>query len=256
MSNTFSNLKACFSLLANSFSGFKEAIRRERYRKDALSNGVIIHKRARIHGAWAIVIDEGTQVHENATLTTTNPTVGHDDHLYSKKQGTIQIGKRCRILPGAFLASYCGSIELGDDITVNPYCVLYGHGGLKIGDKTRIAAHTVIVPANHVFADPNQSLTGQGLTREGITIGSDVWIGAGCRIVDGVQIGDGCVVGAGSVVTKNLPAFSIAVGVPARVVGQRGGQHITQDLEPETTPPGSNAIGDEQLFEQRGAVND
>jgi len=50
-----------------------------------------------------------------------------------------------------------------------------------------------------------------------------VWVGTGCRILDGVKIGRGCVIGAGAVVTKNLPSYSIAVGVPARIVGTRKG---------------------------------
>ncbi len=56
-----------------------------------------------------------------------------------------------------------------------------------------------------------------------IKIGSDVWLGAGVKILGGVTIGDGCIVGAGAVVTGDLPPYSIAVGMPARVVGTREG---------------------------------
>ncbi len=55
-----------------------------------------------------------------------------------------------------------------------------------------------------------------------IRLGRDVWLGAGVRVLKGVTVGDGCVVGAGSVVNKDLPPYSIAVGVPAKVVRSRG----------------------------------
>ncbi|HEY7220208.1 MAG TPA: DapH/DapD/GlmU-related protein, partial [Candidatus Binatia bacterium] len=56
---------------------------------------------------------------------------------------------------------------------------------------------------------------------EGIDIGEDVWIGAGCKVLDGVRIGKGAVIGAGSVVTKNIGSYAVAVGVPATVVRSR-----------------------------------
>ena len=62
----------------------------------------------------------------------------------------------------------------------------------------------------------------QAESRLGIVIEDDVWVGAGVRVMDGVRIGRGSVIGAGAVVTKSIPPNSVAVGMPARVVGQRG----------------------------------
>ena len=56
-----------------------------------------------------------------------------------------------------------------------------------------------------------------------VVVGDDVWLGARVMVVAGVEIGDGCIIGASSVVTRSLPAGSIAVGNPARVIGHRGG---------------------------------
>ena len=216
------NLAAIYGLAKTKCAGIVEAIRFERYRRQMMKHNVKIHPRARIHGIWTISIGADTQIHDYATVTTTNPTDGWNDRLHSKKFGSIAIGERCRILPGAFVSSCMGHIEIGNDVSINPNCVLYGHGGLTIGDNTRIATNTVIIPANHNFDDPHVPIKDQGLTLKGISIGQDVWIGAGCRIIDGVSIGDGAVVGAGAVVMHDIPPFSVANGMPARPQLSRG----------------------------------
>jgi acetyltransferase-like isoleucine patch superfamily enzyme len=136
--------------------------------------------------------------------------------------GSIKLGLNCRIMDYAMIQSYGGNIEIGDDCSINPFCILYGHGGLKIGKGVRIASHAVLIPANHTFDDLDTPIWRQPETRRGIVIEDDVWIGSGCKILDGVRIGRGSVIGAGAVVTSSLPEFSIAAGVPARVVRNRG----------------------------------
>lgn len=141
--------------------------------------------------------------------------------VVSRKQGgTIRLGRRCGVHRGAMVLSYGGDIEIGDDVTINPYSVLYGLGGLKIGNGVRIAAHVVIVPANHQIA-PDRFIFQQAESRIGITIEDDVWIGAGARILDGVILRRGTVVGAGAVVTRSTDPFGMYTGVPARKVGDR-----------------------------------
>ncbi len=135
--------------------------------------------------------------------------------------GSIKIGKRCDILQGVIFLTYGGDIEVGDDCSFNPYCVIYGHGGLKIGNKVRIATHTVIIPANHSFDNTDIPIMNQDETRKGIVIGDDVWIGNGVRILDGVKIGNGVVVAAGAVVTKDIPDFALVAGVPAKILKYR-----------------------------------
>jgi acetyltransferase-like isoleucine patch superfamily enzyme len=64
----------------------------------------------------------------------------------------------------------------------------------------------------------------QGLYSNGpVVIEDDVWLGAGAIVLDGVRIGKGCIVGAGAVVTKDLPDYAIAIGVPAKVTKMRAG---------------------------------
>lgn len=100
-------------------------------------------------------------------------------------------------------------IEIGDNSYLGPYVCMAGPGHIKIGKNCLIASHSGVYANNH---------RDYGLSREGIEIEDNCWIGSGVRILDGVTIGRGSVIGAGAVVTKNIPADSIAVGVPAKAI--------------------------------------
>lgn len=137
------------------------------------------------------------------------------------RKGKITIGARVKIMHGAVLDTYDGTIALGDDVSINCYSLIYGHGGLRIGNDTRIAAHCAIIPANHVFADKEQLIRRQGETRSGIHIGSDVWLSAGVIILDGSHIADGCVIGANSIVNDTTEPYGVYVGSPAKLIKRR-----------------------------------
>lgn len=134
----------------------------------------------------------------------------------------IEIGDNALLIGPCQIMTYGGTIKMGNHCSVNPFGVIYGHGGLKIGDYVRIAAHTVIIPANHIFADPSVPITFQGLSKEGIKIGNDVWVGAGVRILDGSVIGNGCVIGSNTVVNGQFEPFSVIVGTPGKKIKTRG----------------------------------
>ena len=111
-------------------------------------------------------------------------------------------------------------MRIGDHCSVNPFTIVYGHGGVRIGDDVRIAAHTVIIPAIHNVV-AGEHLHRSGTSARGIEIDDHVWVGCGVRILDGVRIGRNAVIGAGSVVTKSVPAHATVAGVPARLIEQR-----------------------------------
>lgn len=137
-------------------------------------------------------------------------------------KGRIAIGSRAEIKRGAMIQANGGSVTIGDHFSLNPYSILYGSGGLTIGNWVRIAAHVVVIPANHGFDDPDVPIKAQPETRLGIVIEDDVWIGAGAVILDGAHISRGCVIGAGSVVKGRTEPLGIYVGSPARKVAVRG----------------------------------
>jgi acetyltransferase-like isoleucine patch superfamily enzyme len=153
--------------------------------------------------------------------------LGHRVHiseqvrLISERGGSIDIGDNCKVGTMSILEDRGGFIRIGERTAINSFSVLYGHGGLTIGDDCIFATGLICVPAEHNFSDPNVPVKNQGQSMKGITIGNGVWLGARVTVLDGVTIGDGAIVGAGAVVTQDIPANSIAVGVPARVIRQR-----------------------------------
>jgi acetyltransferase-like isoleucine patch superfamily enzyme len=136
--------------------------------------------------------------------------------------GSIVIGEHTEVLDGARLATYGGDIIIGGHSSINPLVTLYGHGGLRIGNRVLIATQGTIIPANHIVDACGIPIAYQGLTHKGIIIENDVWIGSGARILDGVTLSSGSVVGANAVVTKSTKANGIYVGIPARLLRYRG----------------------------------
>lgn len=143
-------------------------------------------------------------------------------HVMSRgSRGHIAIGGRAQIARGVIVESWGGRVTIGERVYLGPYAVIYGHGGVDIGDDTLVAMHVCIVSSNHAVPPRSRKIQFEGDELLPTKIGCDVWLGAGATVLGGVTIGDGCVVGAGAVVTRDLPPFSIAHGVPARVTGQR-----------------------------------
>lgn len=175
-----------------------------------------ISRKANVFGGKNIRIGRGTKVYKNSSLQCADPD--------NKKSisGTISIGENGYILPFAYIISYGGNIEIGNNFSLHPYSMIYGNGGVKIGNNVRIAAHSVIISANHSFVNREMPIFEQSLSKLGVEIKNDVWIGAGCYVLDGVVIEEGCVIGAGSVVTKSTTPFGVYVGNPARRIKTRG----------------------------------
>lgn len=116
-----------------------------------------------------------------------------------------------------------GDIVIGPNCYINSGTVIYSGNGVKIGANSMIAANCTLAPVNHAFKERNRLIHQQKFqsSRGGIVIEEDVWIGAGAVLLDGAILRRGCVVGALSLVRTELPAYSINVGNPARLIGYR-----------------------------------
>jgi acetyltransferase-like isoleucine patch superfamily enzyme len=129
----------------------------------------------------------------------------------------MTFGDRVYLGHGTWLdASNQGRIDVGSDVVLTKGVVLAAAQRISIGDHTIIGEYTSIRDSNHGM-DPHQSYYTQPLVSAEVHIGTNVWIGRGCLILGGVHLGDNCIIGGNSVVTKSIPANSLAVGSPATV---------------------------------------
>jgi acetyltransferase-like isoleucine patch superfamily enzyme len=115
---------------------------------------------------------------------------------------------------------YPDEIRLGHHVTINTGCFVVGLGGLSMGDDVMLGAGTKIVTTAH-GRSTDLPMQRQRLETRPIVIEDDVWLGFDVKVLPGAVIRKGAVLGAGSVVTSEIPAFAIAAGIPAKVIGSR-----------------------------------
>ena len=115
-----------------------------------------------------------------------------------------------------FRCEFGYNIWVGEGFYANFDCVMLDGGGITIGDQVLLGPRVGIYTTNHAL-DPAERAAGACIAKP-VVIGNRVWIGGGVTINPGVTIGDGAVIGSGSVVTSDIPARTVAAGVPARVI--------------------------------------
>jgi acetyltransferase-like isoleucine patch superfamily enzyme len=130
------------------------------------------------------------------------------------------MGKNNFIMAGVLLQNP-SNIYLGDNVTINRFCILGGHGKLSIGNNVMIAANCNILTANPGFDNLDRPMMRQKEVTAPVTIADDVWLGVNVVVVAGITIGRGAIIGANAVVTKDVPAYAIVGGVPAKVIRYR-----------------------------------
>jgi acetyltransferase-like isoleucine patch superfamily enzyme len=174
-------------------------------------------------------IGQNVQIYYPSSLSAGDDvTILDSSYLHCLSVRGVQIGSHSSIDRNLWL--HCGGtpkdfthgfFEMGEYSYIGCNAVMGAGGGIQIGKFVLIGQCVNIHAENHSYLDPNRPIREQGVTYQGVIIEDDVWIGSKTTILDGVKIGRGAVIGAGAVVTKPIPPYSIAVGVPARVIGSR-----------------------------------
>jgi acetyltransferase-like isoleucine patch superfamily enzyme len=177
-----------------------------------------------VRAGWPLVVEKNVTLHRPGAIRLgRNVFLAENVYLLAGGQG-ISIGDFCELLPGAVLMirDYRGvpnaGITIGRHCGINTGAVIFSHGRTTIADDVQIGPGVVISTGGHLFEDPTVPVRVQGGDIRDIEIGRGAWIGARAVILPGVHVGAGAVVAAGAVVTEDVPAHSLAAGVPARIL--------------------------------------
>jgi acetyltransferase-like isoleucine patch superfamily enzyme len=135
------------------------------------------------------------------------------------RQGRLEIGRGTVLETGVTVQSNQGRIRIGQRAYLSRWVTVGAVELVEIGDFALIGPGCYITDADHRFEDPVVPVPSQGMSVKGPTVLEDnVWLGANVVVTSGVRIGRRSVIGANSVVTRDIPEFSIAAGIPAKVV--------------------------------------
>lgn len=174
--------------------------------------GVLFGKGVSLRSPGRICIGSSAMIDDNAVL----------DAKGESKIGII-LSEGVVLGRNTILSCKGGSIDIGENSNISANCMLTSETKLSIGKNVLIAGMSYIVAGgNHGTDRTDIPIISQPVfSRGGVSIEDNVWIGANVTILDGVTIGHDSIIGAGAVVTESISEFSIAVGIPAKVVKSR-----------------------------------
>jgi acetyltransferase-like isoleucine patch superfamily enzyme len=146
----------------------------------------------------------------------------HGNVLEALREGRLEIGPGALLEPGVWItAPGTARVRIGAGTFLNLGVMVAAEQLVEIGDHCMLANGCFVTDSSHRYDDPERPITWQGFESKGPTrIGENCWLGAHVVVTSGVTIGERCVIGANSVVTRDLEPFSVAAGLPARVISQ------------------------------------
>jgi acetyltransferase-like isoleucine patch superfamily enzyme len=176
-----------------------------------VGKGVIFGKGLGLRHPNRIVLGDRVAIDDDSLLDAGSPT-----------SAGISIGNDVIISRNCVIQAKTAAVTIGDRTDIGCNTLLTASGGIEIGQSVLIAGNCYIGGGRYNTDRLDIPMMEQGLYTKGpVIIGDDVWLGAGATVLDGVTLGKGCIVGAGAVVTKDLPEYAIATGVPAKVIKYR-----------------------------------
>ena len=173
----------------------------------------------------AVVFGRNLTIRHPAKISIGDHAIIDDNAVLDAKgeNSYIKIGNNVIITKNVILGCKGGFIEIGDNTTVAMNSIFQSESSLIVGENVIIAAFChLIAGGNHDFSRLDIPIIQQpSLSRGGIKVEKNCWLASNVVVLDGVTIGRDSIIGAGSVVNKDIPEFSIAYGIPAKVIQNR-----------------------------------
>ncbi|WP_156340558.1 acyltransferase [Sphingomonas sp. Leaf17] len=150
-------------------------------------------------------------------------SIGGFSYIDCSADGGIVLGSGVTIRERAWIQGRSGlnaraaRLKVGDRSYIGPNAVIGLGGPVTIGEGVQIGAGLTITAEAHEGDADGSFVTGH-VSRTGVTIGDNCWLGNNVSLLDGVELGEGCIIGAGAVVTRSVQSYSVAAGVPARII--------------------------------------
>lgn len=179
-----------------------------------LGRHATIGRNVTVRGTAHIRIGKGAAIDDQVVLDARGPNA------------SIEIGDGVLISRNTIIRARNGRIVIGAGSDIGANCILGTDSSLEIGHDVLVAAFCYLTAGgNHVYRDLGTPIIRQGLvSKGGIVVEDDVWIGSHSTVLDGSHISKGAIVGSHSLVNKTLPGYMIAWGQPARPQRSRGGE--------------------------------
>lgn len=156
---------------------------------------------------------------ENITIGK-NVSIGKNVIIKTTDGGEIIIGDNVSIEANCYIYAQHSKIKIGENSFIGFGSQIVAKKSIVIGNETLISAYCVIRDANHGI-DTSSTIANQPHTIEEVSIGDDVWLGTHCVVTVGCSVAQGAIVGANAVVTKNVEAYTVVGGVPAKYIKPR-----------------------------------
>lgn len=184
-----------------------------------------------VHRLWNVLVEAGAigphtprgrsfgSFGDNSVICFPPNTIFNERYIHIGRN--TMIGPQCTLSAGMVPGQQCLServVEIGDRCLIGKGSGIVGHFSIVIGDDVWTGHDVYITDQNHGYEDVSRPISVQTMPEREVRVGAGSWIGHGSVILPGARIGEHVVIGANSVVTGDIPAFSVAVGVPARVI--------------------------------------
>ena len=156
------------------------------------------------------------------------------------KRGKVKFGRFVWIGDGTKIRCHEGEVEIGQKTVIGQEVTISAFKRVVIGEQCVVADRAMFIDFDHGMVEVERPIRVQGIYKRDVVIGANVWVGYGAAFLRGVTVGDNSVVGTSAVVARDVPANTVAGGVPAQIIRMREAPRELQwpnPVEPDPDAP-------------------